>query len=73
MTEQDFEMGNCYKIEAYWPDARSAPEVRYTAHLADALDRAIQLAYSGKHTTIRVITPDALEVIKMWGQLDGLP
>jgi hypothetical protein len=57
-----------YTIEAYWPNATTEPHRQRSAHLADALEQALALMYTHKHTTITVRTPDALELIRLWGQ-----
>ena len=73
MSEQAWARGDGYKIQAFYPDSRLSPEVSYAARWADALNDAVAIAKTGKHTTIRVLTPDIMEVIKLWGQLDGMP
>ena len=60
--------GGFYTIRAWWPNSTVDPETKYTAHLADALDWALALMRSHKHTTIHVTTPDRLELVKLWGQ-----
>ena len=45
------------------------PKTSYTAHFADALDRALSLMRSHEHTTISVIVPESsLELVRLWGQ-----
>lgn len=61
-----------YRIEAYWPNSTFAPKVEYAPTFANSLDKALILAMSKQHTTITVRI-DALEVIRLWGQLTGLP
>lgn len=60
-----------YTIRAYWPNCTMDPYVKRVAHLAEAVDEVIRLAQTGKHTTISCVV-DALEVLRMWGQLEGL-
>jgi hypothetical protein len=57
-----------YTIEAYWPNATTEPYRQHSSHLADALEQALKLMHTGKHTTITVRTPDCLELIRLWGQ-----
>jgi hypothetical protein len=57
-----------YTIEAYYPNAAVDPLRSHSGHLADALEQALKLMYTHKHTTITVRTPDALELIRLWGQ-----
>jgi hypothetical protein len=73
VSEQAWEQGDCYKIEAWWPNITIDPLVEYTRHKDDGIDRVVKLARTGEHTTIHLITPDSLEIIRMWGQLSGLP
>lgn len=56
-----------YKIKAYWPDSRSEPATHYAAHFADALEQALGLMRTHRHTTILVLI-DALELVRLWGQ-----
>lgn len=59
-----------YKITAYWPNSRIDPLVKRVAHLAEALDVALDLMAGKQHTTITVsvTTPDLLELARLWGQ-----
>lgn len=62
-----------YRIQAWYPNSITPPDTDYRAHYADALALALELAFSKRHTTITVQTPDCLEVIRLWGQLEGMP
>jgi len=57
-----------YTIRAAWPNAAADPYVMHVPHVAEGLDCALRLAATGKHTTISVLTPDGLELIRLWGQ-----
>ena len=57
-----------YKITAYWPNSRTDPLVKRVAHLAEALDVALDLMAGKQYMTISVTTPDGLELIRLWGQ-----
>jgi hypothetical protein len=57
-----------YTLEAYWPNVVMEPHRQRSAHLADALEQALKLMHTGKHTIITVSTPDRLELIRLWGQ-----
>lgn len=73
MSQAAWEQGECYKIEAWWPVANQDPLVEYVTELSYGIPRVLALAWTGRHTAISLITPNRLEIIKMWGQLDGLP
>lgn len=62
-----------YRIQAWYPNVIEPPLTQYAAHYANALQEAIRLAFTKTYMTISVQTPDCLEVIKLWGQLEGLP
>lgn len=56
-----------YTVKAYWSNSIMDPEVKRCAHLADALDWALALMRSHKHTRISVLVDD-LELARLWGQ-----
>lgn len=57
-----------YTISAWWPNSTMNPVTAHSAHLADALDKALAFMHTGSHTTISVTTPESLELIRLWGQ-----
>lgn len=61
-----------YRVQAWYPNVIVEPRIEYCARYADALSLALRWAFQKQYTTISVQTPDCLEVIKLWGQLEGL-
>lgn len=62
-----------YKIVAWWPTANAAPFVTYKATIDEMINEVIEMAKSNKYMSISGGTPDNLEIIRMFGQLKGLP
>lgn len=62
-----------YKIVAFWPAKDAAPYVTYEPTIDELINRVIELAKSGKYMSVSGGTPDSLEIIRMFGQLKGLP
>jgi hypothetical protein len=62
-----------YEIRAWWPDSRAEPHTESSDKFGHAVIRALELRRTFRHTTITVITPDSLELVRLWGQpmLDG--
>lgn len=57
-----------YTVRAYWPNVTIDPVTHRCAHFADAFDLALSLMATCKHTTISISTPEALELVRLWGQ-----
>ena len=62
-----------YQIQAFYPNATMDPLTQYAGTLDRAIDQALGLMRSDQHTTISVRTPDSLEVVRLWGQVRGMP
>jgi hypothetical protein len=62
-----------YIIIAWWPVANAAPYITYSPNLDDMINLVIEMAKSNKYMSISGRTPDELEIIRMFGQLKGMP
>lgn len=62
-----------YKIVAWWPTTNAAPYITYKATLDEMINQVIEMAKSNIYMSVSGGTPDNLEIIRMFGQLKGLP
>lgn len=69
----DFDSRTMYKIVAFWPVSKTAPYITYAATLDEMVNQVIEMAKSNTYMSISGGTPDGLEIIRMFGQLKGLP